>query len=161
MFSKIQFYQRMLLLVVAWSALIAAPQAFAYKQITVGGSHSCGLKNDGSAACWGRNNYGQTIIPVGTFTQLSAGKYHTCGLKSDGSATCWGAGKTNNAIINFEDGQSIVPNGTFTQLSAGGRHIVILNHLRICQLIIHCIDDFNNGWFSIHYLGSLYLRVKE
>jgi|GEM_PF-3786271 hypothetical protein len=29
MFRKVQFYQRMLLLVVAWSGLIAVPQAFA------------------------------------------------------------------------------------------------------------------------------------
>jgi len=51
MFRKMQFYQRMLLIVVAWSALIAAPQAFAYKQITAGAAHTCGLKNDGSVTC--------------------------------------------------------------------------------------------------------------
>jgi len=52
MFRKMQFYQRMLLIVVAWSGLIATPQAFAaYKQITAGYSHTCGLKNDGSVTC--------------------------------------------------------------------------------------------------------------
>ena len=45
---------------------------------------------------------------------------------------------------------------TLEMLQQLKQHIVILNHLRICQLIIHCIDDFNNGWFSINYLGSLY-----
>jgi Regulator of chromosome condensation (RCC1) repeat len=124
MFRKMQFYQRMLLIMVAWSGLIAAPQAFAaYKQITAGYYHTCGLKTDGSAICWGWNNYGQTTVPAGTFTQLSAGGYHTCGLKSDGSAVCWGAGKTNaGPYQGSEYGQSIAPSGTFTQLSAGQYH---------------------------------------
>jgi len=129
MFRKMQFYQRMLLIVVAWSSLIAAPQAFAtYKQITAGNYHTCGLKSDGSAICWGAGKdstksgfeHGQSIVPSSTFTQLSAGSVHTCGLKSDGSAICWGAGKTNTGIDEW--GQSIVPSGTFTQISAGGIH---------------------------------------
>jgi len=121
MFRKMQFYQRMLLIVVAWSGLIAAPQAFAYKQITAGNMHTCGLKSDGSAICWGTGKtnignypeYGQSIVPNGTFTQLGAGYWHTCGLKSDGSVTCWG-------YNNY--GQTTVPGGTFTQLSTGGSH---------------------------------------
>ena len=87
MFRKMQFYQRILLIVVAWSGLIATPQAFAYKQITTGYYHTCGLKSDGSAICWGLNDKGQSTAPSGTFTQISAGGNHTCGLKSDGSAT--------------------------------------------------------------------------
>jgi len=112
MFRKMQFYQRMLLFVVAWSGLIAAPQAFAYKQISAGYTHTCGLKNDGSAICWGNNDYGQTTVPSGTFTQISAGGLHTCGLKSDGSAVCWGSYNSNGTV----------PSGTFTQISAGSGH---------------------------------------
>jgi len=108
-----QFYQRMLLIVVACSGLIAAPQAFAYQQITAGSEHTCGLKNDGSAICWGDNTSNQSTVPSGTFIYLSAGGFHTCGLKSDGSATCWGSN---------DDGQATAPSGTFTQLSAGGFH---------------------------------------
>jgi len=113
MCRKMQFYQRMLLIVVACSGLIAAPQAFAYQQITAGSEHTCGLKNDGSAICWGDNTSNQSTVPSGTFIYLSAGGFHTCGLKSDGSATCWGSN---------DDGQATAPSGTFTQLSAGGFH---------------------------------------
>jgi alpha-tubulin suppressor-like RCC1 family protein len=123
MYRKMQFYQRMLLIVVACSGLIAAPQAFAYKQIAAGGYHTCGLKNDGSVTCWGAGTtnagdeseyqHGQSIAPSGTFTQISAGGSHTCGLKSDGSAVCWG--------LNV-NGQTTIPSGMFTQLSAGLYH---------------------------------------
>jgi len=129
MCREMQFYQRMLLIVVACSGLIAAPQAFAaYKQIVAGGFHTCGLKNDGSVTCWGAGttntgttpDYGQNIIPSGTFTEISAGAYHTCGLRSDGSAICWGGGKTNTGIAP-ESGQSMVPSDTFfTKIQANG-----------------------------------------
>jgi hypothetical protein len=66
---------------------------------------------DGTAVCWGDDEYGQSTPPAGTFTQLSAGEYHTCGLASDGTAVCWG---------DDESGQSSPPAGTFTQLDAGG-----------------------------------------
>jgi len=61
--------------------------------ISAGDFHTCGLKSDGTLACWGRNDSGQAAPPAGTFTQVSAGSYHTCGLKSSGwlRFTCWGA----------------------------------------------------------------------
>jgi len=122
MFRKMQFYQKMLLLVVAWSGLIAAPQAFAYKQIVAGADHTCRLTNNGSVTCWGAGKtntgnspeLGQSIVPSNAlFTQISAGGYHTCGLGIGGDATCWGSN---------DFGESIVPSGTFTQLSAGYAH---------------------------------------
>ena len=109
MFRKMQFYQRMLLIVVAWSALIAAPQAFAYKQITAGTDYTCGLKNDGSVACWG-----SALDSISdTFTQIEAGGFRTCGL-NNGGAACWSS-------FDYSD-RAIVPGGTFTQLSAGRSH---------------------------------------
>jgi len=147
MFRKMQFYQRMLLIVVAWSGLIATPQAFAYKQITAGGQHTCGLKNDGSAICWGLNDFGQSTAS-GTFTQLSAGGYHTCGLKSDGSAVCWGDNRW---------GQSTVPSSTFIYVQAGAYHTcgLGLNGRLICwgdnhhgQTFVpsNTSDFFSLGW---------------
>ena len=81
--------------------------------ISAGGDHSCGIKSDGTLLCWGKDNYGQTTVPAGTYTQVSAGGYHTCGLQSDGTLVCWG--------MNLS-GQTTVPAGTYTQVSAGNNH---------------------------------------
>lgn len=75
--------------------------------------HTCGIKTDGTVACWGDNTHGQSSPFSGPFTQVSAGGYHTCGVKPDGTISCWG----DNIY-----GQSNPPSGTFIQVSAGGYH---------------------------------------
>ena len=75
-----------------------------WKAISAGGTHSCGLKTDGTAWCWGRNNGGQVgdntsgtdrLSPVevsgsATWKSISAGRSHSCGVKTDNTAWCWG-----------------------------------------------------------------------
>ena len=56
--------------------------------VAAGGHHSCGVKADGSVACWGYNTYGQSNAPAGAFLSVSAGLYHSCGVKADGSVAC-------------------------------------------------------------------------
>jgi hypothetical protein len=68
------------------------------------------LKSDGTIACWGKNDFGETTSPDGTFTQVSAGVGYNCGVRSDGTIACWG--------LN-DNGQSTPPAGTFTQVSTG------------------------------------------
>ena len=48
---------------------------------------SCGLRTDGTVACWGDNISGQTEPPDGQFTSLSAGSSQTCGIRTDSSRT--------------------------------------------------------------------------
>src|ERR671919_329040 len=54
-------------------------------QLTAGGRYRCGVRSDGTVACWGANDFGQATPPEGTFTQVSAGggflRGHTCGLR--------------------------------------------------------------------------------
>jgi len=73
-------------------------------QIAAGALHTCVVKSDGSAWCWGYNLYGRlgdnsttdrhTPVHVSGMSsgvsQISAGAEHTCAVKSDGSAWCWG-----------------------------------------------------------------------
>lgn len=69
-----------------------------------GGSQSCAIKTDGSAQCWGTNNYGQTgsgsslsylisptpVVGLGSgVTSMSTGDGHTCAVQN-GAAKCWG-----------------------------------------------------------------------
>ncbi|HUE11247.1 MAG TPA: trypsin-like peptidase domain-containing protein, partial [Steroidobacteraceae bacterium] len=68
------------------------------------GSYSCGLTAEGTAWCWGLNNYGQlgngsksdsSNRPVAMsgglrFASISAGRFHGCGVTRDDAVWCWG-----------------------------------------------------------------------
>jgi alpha-tubulin suppressor-like RCC1 family protein len=83
-----------------------------YTSIATGGGHSCAVRSDGIAVCWGDNTYGQlgdgtnndkllaVYPPVKTgpgFTDylrgvvdIAAGESHACAVLGDGTAWCWG-----------------------------------------------------------------------
>jgi alpha-tubulin suppressor-like RCC1 family protein len=76
------------------------------REITTGGGHTCAIKTDSTAWCWGFNDSGQvgdgTLIDRTTpiqvtalgndAVQLSAGDRATCGVRADGTLWCWGYG---------------------------------------------------------------------
>jgi alpha-tubulin suppressor-like RCC1 family protein len=90
--------------------------------ISAGGDHTCALLTDGSARCWGLNNYGQAgnntsgnawlgpvhVCASGTgfgctggsvltgIARISAGGLHTCAVTT-GGALCWGTTTGNQA----------------------------------------------------------------
>ena len=59
--------------------------------ISMGNYHGCALREDGTLACWGLNDYGQATPPEGTFTAVAAGSLHSCGIRTDGTLACWGS----------------------------------------------------------------------
>jgi alpha-tubulin suppressor-like RCC1 family protein len=74
-----------------------------FASLTGGYWHTCGLTTQGTAYCWGNNNWGQlgdstriarsTTGPVAggfVFVNLRAGGRHSCGLSPAGAAYCWG-----------------------------------------------------------------------
>ena len=61
-----------------------------FTAVSAGFFHSCGVRMNGTAVCWGWNGDGRADAPSGSFTAVSAGSYHSCGLRSDGTVTCWG-----------------------------------------------------------------------
>jgi alpha-tubulin suppressor-like RCC1 family protein len=74
--------------------------------ISAGGTHSCALRADGTAWCWGDNRDGalqhhachdgdcaSTPVHVSGLTgvaSISAGYLSSCALGADGTAWCWG-----------------------------------------------------------------------
>jgi alpha-tubulin suppressor-like RCC1 family protein len=120
------------------------PKAATWTGLTAGYTHSCGMRSNGAAYCWGDNVNGglgdgsttQRVTPVAvagglTFASLTAGWYHTCGLTSSGAAYCWG----RNADGQLGDGSTdssagyqrltpvaVVGGLRFASLTAGGEH---------------------------------------
>jgi alpha-tubulin suppressor-like RCC1 family protein len=120
---------------------VAVTGDFAFRQVTAGAYHSCGITTDGRALCWGRNDSGQLgsgtaeldqLLPVPvtgglTFASLDAGGQHTCGITlPDRRAYCWGnndwgqlgnRSTTSSSAPVQVDGQR-----RFRQVSAGTAH---------------------------------------
>ena len=119
--------------------------------ISLGWYHACAVKHDGTAYCWGDNNYGQLgdntetdrftpvqvhgVDDVGSLTDIaniSAGNYHTCATKTDGSAYCWGNNNNGQLGDNTDTDRStpvqvhgVDDVGSLTDIagvSAGGYH---------------------------------------
>jgi alpha-tubulin suppressor-like RCC1 family protein len=73
--------------------------------LTAGDTHACAWLADGTAMCWGCNDYGQLgtgkyddepqATPVVTggklVASMSASTDHTCALYTDGTISCWGS----------------------------------------------------------------------
>ena len=75
------------------------------------GGHSCGIRPDQTAICWGNNSDGQTDVPDGNYTSIAPGGRHTCGLRTDQTTICWGSN---------EEGQLDVPDALYTAIAASG-----------------------------------------
>jgi alpha-tubulin suppressor-like RCC1 family protein/endonuclease/exonuclease/phosphatase family metal-dependent hydrolase len=73
--------------------------------LSAGGQTTCQTRSDGSARCWGRNDYGQvgdgtttlrdvpaTVLRAGKsgWASLSTSGASTCGIKQNGTLWCWG-----------------------------------------------------------------------
>ena len=108
---------------------------------------------EGQVSCWGRNNYGQTVVPqtLTNCTKVAAGGWHTLALQVDGKVFAWGAGTTDTGqgSDGVNKGQSIVPTiltdpghqgqtlGTCSDIAAGLEHSVAIR--------IRAIDDPLDG----------------
>jgi len=92
-----------------------------WTSISAGGRHTCALRTDGTAWCWGSNEFGRlgdgTVQDRGTPTQvgadtdwstISANASHTCATKTDGTAWCWGLNQQAQ-LGNGTKTNSIVP----------------------------------------------------
>ncbi|KAL7535459.1 hypothetical protein ACHAXR_006507, partial [Thalassiosira sp. AJA248-18] len=65
-----------------------------YIQVSSGMKHACAISRVSEVHCWGRNDYGESSPPDGTFVQvshlISAGHSFTCGIRPNRAVECWG-----------------------------------------------------------------------
>ena len=86
-----------------------------FVSVSAGGTHTCGVRADGSVVCWGDDGFRQASPPEGTFASVSAGGIDTVGVMEDGSVVGWGNS------FRFLDAE-----GDFASVSAGRFHICAL-----------------------------------
>jgi hypothetical protein len=91
----------------------AIPPGGGFTAIACGEDFSCGIRDDGTLACWGLDDADQSSPPSGVFVAVAAGYRHACGIRTDGALTCWG-----------EDikGSASPPKGTFEAIATKGTY---------------------------------------
>jgi hypothetical protein len=117
----------------------ATPRSLA--QIAVGLAHSCTVKTDGAALCWGSNDQGQlgnfssddaaSAITVSALAHtrissadqsIAAGNHHTCAVTTGSNVLCWGAndsGQLGNGTTSATPVSAVALSGV-TALNAAG-----------------------------------------
>ena len=85
--------------------LIQSPENQHFTDLSLGEDHTCGILENGSVYCWGKNNYGQlgdgsttnnltpvfTKLPIGSkAVAISSGFNHNCVILDNSSVYCWG-----------------------------------------------------------------------
>src|SRR5262249_25541795 len=122
----------------------AAPAATCTSALGAGVSHACAIRSDGTAWCWGSNDFGQlgdntttdrtspvqaTAPGMPKLTALAGGLEHTCELGAAGTVWCWG--HNDKAQLGTGAGETHIPvripNLTgATAIVAGDRHACAL-----------------------------------
>lgn len=125
--------------------LVAGGHAF--RSLSAGGVHTCGVTTADQALCWGLNSFGQIgdgstgstfnrIVPTAVsgglaWRSVSAGNGHTCGLTTTDAAYCWGNNGASPNAGRLGDGTTaasravptaVVGGLTFLEVAAAGVH---------------------------------------
>lgn len=84
-----------------------------FVQLAAGERHTCGIRTDRKAFCWGNNTKGQlgvgssdtpaiatpSAVAFGDeFTSISTGGSRTCGITTENELFCWGEVSTDDAV---------------------------------------------------------------
>ena len=95
-------------------------QAADLVSLSSGTVHTCGLRSDGTAVCWGRDWAGQSSEPGSTFTAISAFGDRSCGARTRGGVECWG-----HAPSPVPD-RFTKTDEVYISLTSGANHVCVL-----------------------------------
>ena len=122
-----------LFLALSFVLVIASVPAYS-DTLGAGEDHTCMLKSNGKAYCWGDNSVGQlgngstesSMKPVAVsgdlrLTSISVGWDHTCGVTDDNKAYCWGRGRYGRL------GNGFAENSTTPTAVSGGLSFETVN----------------------------------
>jgi alpha-tubulin suppressor-like RCC1 family protein len=117
--------------------------------VSSGQQHTCAAQTDGTAWCWGLDDYGQlgdgpahqSCGPNGMYdcsftptqvsglsgtVDISAGSSHSCATLTDGTAWCWGHGEYgrlgDGSVIDSDTPVQVSGLGSVVDISAGSTH---------------------------------------
>ncbi len=109
-----------------------------WKQVSAGGSHTCGIGANDTAWCWGLGDSGQrgdgtqtqnrtspiAVSGGGTWKYIAASNNnHTCGIRNDDTTECWGInsnGALGEGTTSYRYSPTTISDGgTWSRLSGG------------------------------------------
>ena len=126
-----------------------------FSSVSVGAQHTCAVKANGDAWCWGANGSGQlgqgthgadipnpsTKIAGHSFLAVTAGDLFSCGIDTSNKAWCWGDGtfgQLGNGFFSSESDSpaAVVTASSFNAIAAGWFHVcgieVAVSHRALC-----------------------------
>lgn len=81
----------------------SVPPAGTFLHVAAGITTTCGIRTDGTLACWGAGTEsssacgtdigrcGQALPPPGAFSEVAVGFSHACAIRVGGKVVCWGS----------------------------------------------------------------------
>jgi alpha-tubulin suppressor-like RCC1 family protein len=116
--------------------------ALAFRQVSVGAGHACGVTTDSQIYCWGDNGSGElgngtieassrpvAVVGGGRFRLVSAGRAFTCAVSIDDRGFCWG----HNPYGELGNG-SPGPETCFAGIECSTRPVQLAGSLRLSEV---------------------------
>ncbi|RMF17645.1 MAG: hypothetical protein D6761_03900, partial [Candidatus Dadabacteria bacterium] len=115
---------------------VAVTQAYGWTDLSLGTQFGCGIRDDDTLWCWGRNSSGQlgdgtysaryTPVPISATSRwldVNVGATHSCAVRDDATLWCWGSNSFGELGVGDKTIRSVPTRVTgstqWRQVSAG------------------------------------------